>query len=46
MNSLYEAIAFEENPLYERIISDITTQNYSIVDDFFLRKKFYFLGNL
>lgn len=35
MNSLYEAITFEENPLYERIISDITTQKHSIVDDFF-----------
>lgn len=35
MKSLYEAIRFEENPLYERIISDITTQKYSIVDDFF-----------
>lgn len=35
MNSLYEAISFVENPLYERIISDITTQKYSIVDNFF-----------
>ena len=35
MNSLFEAIPFDENPLYERIISDISTQKYSIVDDFF-----------
>ena len=35
MNSLFEAIPFAENPLYERIISDISSQKYSIVDDFF-----------
>ncbi|SDS37149.1 2OG-Fe(II) oxygenase [Winogradskyella sediminis] len=35
MNSLFEAIPFVENPLYERIISDISSQKYSIVDDFF-----------
>ncbi|MBU2926644.1 2OG-Fe(II) oxygenase [Winogradskyella psychrotolerans] len=35
MSSLFEAIPFVENPLYERIISDISSQKYSIVDDFF-----------
>lgn len=35
MNSLFEAIPFVENSLYERIISDISSQKYSIVDDFF-----------
>ncbi|MEP5255952.1 MAG: 2OG-Fe(II) oxygenase [Winogradskyella arenosi] len=35
MSNLYEAIPFIENPLYERIISDISSQKYSIVDDFF-----------
>jgi SM-20-related protein len=35
MSHLFEAIPFVENSLYERNISDITTQKYSIVDDFF-----------
>ena len=35
MSSLFEAISFEENQLYEQIISDIVTQKYSIVEDFF-----------
>lgn len=35
MSALFEAIPFEENPLYERIISDISTQHYSIIDNFF-----------
>ncbi len=35
VNSLFEAIPFEENPLYERIISDMLSHNYSIIDDFF-----------
>lgn len=35
MSSLFEAIPFVENPLYERIISDISSQKYSIIDDFF-----------
>ncbi|MEH1007611.1 2OG-Fe(II) oxygenase [Winogradskyella sp. ECml5-4] len=35
MSSLFEAIPFVENPLYERVISDISSQKYSIVDDFF-----------
>lgn len=35
MSSLFEAIPFSENPLYERIIADISTKKYSIIDDFF-----------
>lgn len=35
MSSLFEAILFTENPLYERIIADISTKKYSIIDDFF-----------
>ena len=35
MNALFEAIPFVENTLYERIISDISTQKYSIIDNFF-----------
>lgn len=35
MSSLFEAIDFVENPLYEQIISDISTKQYSIVDQFF-----------
>ena len=35
MSALFEAITFEENSLYERIISDISTQSYSIIDNFF-----------
>ncbi|WP_179021355.1 2OG-Fe(II) oxygenase [Winogradskyella forsetii] len=35
MSKLFEAIPFVENVLYEKIISDISTQKYSIIDDFF-----------
>ena len=35
MSALFEAIAFEENPLYERIIEDIVAKKYAIVEDFF-----------
>lgn len=35
MSQLFEAIDFVENPLYERIIEDIASQKYSIVEDFF-----------
>ncbi|MDB9755834.1 2OG-Fe(II) oxygenase [Winogradskyella sp.] len=35
MSGLFEGIPFVENPLYERIILDIATQKYSIIDDFF-----------
>ncbi len=32
---LFEDITFTENESYERIISDLITKKYSIVDDFF-----------
>lgn len=35
MDSLFAAIDFDENPLYERIISDIANQQFSIVENFF-----------
>lgn len=35
MSHLFESIDFEENPLYETIISDLGQQQYSIVEDFF-----------
>jgi SM-20-related protein len=35
VSSLFEAIPFEENKLYEYIISDLTNQKYSIIDNFF-----------
>ncbi|MDP5158219.1 MAG: 2OG-Fe(II) oxygenase [Flaviramulus sp.] len=35
MNHLFEAIDFVENPLYEKIISDIAKQKFSISDAFF-----------
>lgn len=35
MGHLFEAIDFQENPLYENIISDIARQRFSITDDFF-----------
>lgn len=35
MNHLFEAIDFVENPLYEQIISDIGTKQFSIVENFF-----------
>lgn len=35
MNSLFEEIAFVENPMYESIIKDIISQKYAIVEGFF-----------
>jgi len=35
MDSLFEAIDFVENPLYERIIADISSQKFSIIENFF-----------
>jgi len=32
-------IPFIKNPLYERVISDISSQKYSLVDDFFSEDK-------
>ncbi|MCB0382009.1 MAG: 2OG-Fe(II) oxygenase [Psychroserpens sp.] len=34
-NELFGSIPFIENPIYEKIINDISLQNYSIIDDFF-----------
>jgi SM-20-related protein len=38
MDPLFEAIDFVENPLYEKIISDIANHQYSIIEDFFTLK--------
>lgn len=35
MNSIFEAIPFVENPLYEQIINAIVSQKYAIIEDFF-----------
>ncbi|MCF7559499.1 2OG-Fe(II) oxygenase [Sabulilitoribacter multivorans] len=35
MSHLFEAIEFVENSLYEKIISDIATQRYSVIENFF-----------
>ncbi len=35
MGHLFESIDFVENPLYENIITDITKQQYSVINDFF-----------
>ena len=37
MNQLFEEIAFVENLQYERIIEDIVSKKYSIVEDFFTK---------
>ncbi|UKM65432.1 2OG-Fe(II) oxygenase [Flavobacteriaceae bacterium GSB9] len=34
MNPLFESVGFEENPIYEQIIADIGSQQYSIVEHF------------
>lgn len=38
MTSIFEHIDFVENPLYERIITDIASQKYSVVEDFFSKE--------
>ncbi|WP_242203189.1 2OG-Fe(II) oxygenase [Aestuariivivens insulae] len=43
MDHLFESIDFEENPLYERIISDIANQQYCIVDHFFTNEEVHLL---
>lgn len=35
MESLFESIPFSENLLYENIITDLTSKQYSIIDNFF-----------
>ncbi len=39
MAAIFEHLDFVENPLYERIITDIASQKYSIVEDFFLKNE-------
>lgn|SRR5690606_2500694 len=39
MAAIFEHLDFVENPLYERIISDIASQKYSIVEDFFSKNE-------
>lgn len=39
MSQLFEAIDFVENPLYEQIISDISTQQFSIIENFFTNEE-------
>ena len=35
MNSIFEELAFAENPLYESIIDDLLAKKYSVVESFF-----------
>ncbi len=35
MDAIFEHIDFNENPLFERIITDISIQQFSIIDNFF-----------
>lgn len=35
VQELFEQLEFKENPLFERIISDLLEQRYCVVDDFF-----------
>lgn len=35
MESLFESIPFAENVLYENIIADLGSKQYSVIDDFF-----------
>jgi SM-20-related protein len=35
MSEIFEQLEFVENPLYERIISDLLENKYSVVEDFF-----------
>ncbi|SFN48320.1 SM-20-related protein [Bizionia echini] len=39
MNQLFEEIAFVENAQYERIITDILNQKYSLVENFFTEQE-------
>src|SRR5690606_13091087 len=38
MDAIFEHLDFVENPLYERIISDISSHKYSVVEDFFSKE--------
>ena len=39
MESLFESIPFSENLLYENIITDLTSKQYSIIDNFFTNEE-------
>jgi SM-20-related protein len=43
MSHLFEAIDFVENPLYEKVISDIASKQFSITDQFFSLEEVDFL---
>uniref|UniRef100_UPI00404B6408 2OG-Fe(II) oxygenase n=1 Tax=Gelidibacter sp. TaxID=2018083 RepID=UPI00404B6408 len=45
MDAIFEHIDFVENPLYERIIADIASQKYSIIEDFFSKEEVRLLRN-
>ncbi len=45
MTELFDQLDFVENPLYERIIYDIATQKYSIVEHFFTLEEVSVLRN-
>lgn len=45
MNQLFEDIAFIENPVYEKIIRDVISQKYSIVEHFFTDEEVLTLRN-
>lgn len=45
MESLFEAIDFVENPLYEQIISDLSNQQFCIIEDFFSEEEVSILRN-
>ncbi len=46
MNQLFESIDFVQNPLYEQIISDIGTKQYSIIENFFSEEDVLILRQL
>lgn len=46
MNQIFESIDFVQNPLYEQIISDIGTKQYSIIENFFSEEDVLILRQL
>ncbi|MCQ0110930.1 2OG-Fe(II) oxygenase [Zhouia amylolytica] len=45
MNELYEQLDFVENPLFEKVIADISDRHYSVVDNFFSDEEVVSLRN-
>ncbi|ETN94748.1 SM-20-related protein [Zhouia amylolytica] len=45
MNELYEQLDFVENPLFEKVIADISDRHYSVVDNFFSAEEVVSLRN-